>query len=171
MCATVSLPCRLYTRNLHATLFVQAVCFKFTQPYTLHARCVHKKDERNNFLTASLRAGCVLEIDTRKICVTIPLPCARSLCKKDVRDSFLTVQAVCSQLEMCMTASLPCRLCARGLRRNDVRDSFQTVQAMCSKFAQERREGQFPYRAVCVLEITQERYGSKILYCAPSLHN
>ena len=70
-----------------------------------------------------------------------------------MRDSFLTVQAVCSQLEMCMTASLPCRLCARGLCRNDVRDSFQTVQAMCSKFAQERRAGQFPYRAVCVLEI------------------
>ena len=77
---------------------------------------------RDSFLTVQ---AFVLEVYTRKICVTISLPCrlcARSLHKKDVRDNFLTVQAVC----------------ARSLHKKEVRGNFLTMQAVCSKFTQKK---------------------------------
>ena len=143
ICVTVSFPCRLCARIV-------------TQPYTLYARSLHQKDERNNVLTVSSCAGCVLEVYTRKKCVTVSLPCARSLHKKDLRDNFLTVQGARSQLKMCVTASLPCRLCARSLRKRfvtvsfpcrlcprilhneDAHEMFLTFQVVCSKFAQKK---------------------------------
>ena len=57
-----------------------------------------KKDMHDNFL--NYHAGCVLEVYLRKLCVTVSLPCglcARSLYKKDMRDSFRAVQAVSSR--------------------------------------------------------------------------
>ena len=59
------------------------------------------------------------EVYTRKMCVTMSLPCGQSLHKKDVRDIFLAVQAVC----------------ARSLHMKDVRDNFFTVR---SKLTYER---------------------------------
>ena len=147
----------------------------------LYGRSLHKKDVHGSFLSVQAAwskstqercawqfpycAGSVLEVYTRKMCLTVSLPCrlcARSLHKKDVRDSFLTVQAVCSQFpyragcvlevytrKMCATVFLPR---GRSLHTKDVRDNFLTVH---SKFTQEK---------MCVTVSLQCRL------CARSLH-
>ena len=89
-------------------------------PY--HAGCMLRvctKEKRDNFRT--VKAVCSVSF-TRKMCVTIPYRAGCVLEFKNVRDSCLTLQVVCSKFaqERCVCDS--------------VCDSFLTVQAMFSKF-------------------------------------
>ena len=137
----LSLPCRLCDRNLQN-----------------HERCELEFYTRQMRVNISLLCDCVLEIYTRKMCATVSLWCAGSLHKKDVPDGFLTIQAICSKLRMCLTAflqftfrtgcvievytrkmcvivSLSRRLCTRKITQERWRDNFLTVR---SQFTQHR---------------------------------
>ena len=89
MRVNLSLPCRLCARNLHK-----------------HLHCELEVYTRQMRVNISLSCEFVLETYTRTMCTTVSLQCAGSLNKKDVRDGFLTIQAICSKLRMCVTISL-----------------------------------------------------------------